>query len=129
MASTDQVVDEAEKLGKLIADHPAAKKLEAVLERLEKDTEAQRVLNDYHRQLDKIAEKEQAGNPIEVEDKQQAEALRKQIIHNAVLRDLQMAQMDYVDLMRRVDQAIGGQAPAGPGGAGQRQAPVEGAGL
>lgn len=115
MASTEQIVAAAEKVGELIAEHPAARKLEAVLERLEKDTQAQRTLTDYNRQLQKIAEKEQAGKPIEVEDKHQAQTLRNQIIRNPILCDLQIAQMDYVDLMRRVDQAIGGQTPTGPG--------------
>lgn len=124
MASTEQIVAEAKKLGTLIAEHPAAQKLESVLKRLDEDVQAQRTLNDYNRQLQKIAEKEQAGSPIEVEDKHAVENLRNQLIHSPVLRDMQIAQMDYVDLMRQVDQAIAGQAPAGPGGASQPAPPV-----
>lgn len=111
MATSQDIVTEARKLGQLIADHPAAQKLEAVLKQLDQDVEAQRILADYNRQLQKIAEKEQAGQPIEVEDKQAAEQLRNKLIRNPVLRDMQVAQMDYVDLMRQVDQAIAGQTP------------------
>ena len=114
MATTQEILDAAVNLGKLIATHEAAKKFEGVMKKLEGEVEAQRLLNDYHRHLSKLGEKEAKGEPIEVEDKRQLESLQNQVVNNAVLRDIQMAQMDYLDLMRRVDEAIsGGPKPAG----------------
>jgi hypothetical protein len=43
-----------------------------------------------------------------VEDKRQLERLQKAVVMNPTLRELQMVQMDYVDLMRRVDEAMAG---------------------
>lgn len=116
MASTQEIVDAARKVGELIAEHDAAKKMEDVLKRLEDDRDAQRILTDYNRQVQEVAQKEMQGQPVEVEDKRKLEDLQKKVVTSPVLRDLQMAQMDYVDLMRKVDEAIGGQTPTPAGG-------------
>lgn len=121
MSTTDDVLKKARELGDLIAGHPATKKLEGVLQNLQGDTDAQRALNDYNRHLQALAEKEQSGRPIEVEDKRKLEQLQGAVVRNPVLRDFQMAQMDYLDLMRQVDEATqgasaGGAAPATPPG-------------
>ena len=68
MATTEQIIDAARELGKKIGAHEAAIKLESIAKKLEADVEAQRVLNDHNRHLQTLAEKEQAGTPIEVED-------------------------------------------------------------
>ncbi|MFP4144800.1 MAG: YlbF family regulator [Phycisphaeraceae bacterium] len=116
MTSTQEIVDAARKVGELIAEHDAAKKMEDVLKRLEDDRDAQRILTDYNRQVQEVAQKEMQGQPVEVEDKRKLEDLQKKVVTSPVLRDLQMAQMDYVDLMRKVDEAIGGQTPTPAGG-------------
>lgn len=79
------------------------------------------MLNDYNRLLQALAQKEAGGRPIEVEDKRKLEQLQGAVVRNPVLRDLQVAQMDYVDLLRQVDELIQGGAPdaaPGPGGGG-----------
>lgn len=115
MATTEEIMASARELGKLIAQHPAAKKFEDTLRKLQADVEAQRVLNDYNRLLQKLGEKEQSGQPIEVADKQQLEKLQTGVIRNPTLRDFQIVQMDYLDLMRKVDDALtpGGGASMG----------------
>lgn len=118
MASTDEILREARKLGELVSKHEAAQKLERTLDQLQHDQDAQRVLTDYNRHLQTLAQKESEGKPIEVEDKRQLEALQKKVVLNPLLRDLQKVQMDYVDLLRRVDEAMTGQAPDAGGGAG-----------
>src|SRR5690606_31067800 len=105
----------------------AAKKFEDAVRKIESDTEAQRALNDYNRHVHKVAEKEAQGQPIEVEDKRQLERLQQAVVTNPTLRDFQVAQMDYLDLMRRGDEArtgasmgpaAGAEAPGTPGAAG-----------
>ena len=119
MASMQEVLEQARKLGKLVAEHDSAKKFEAVLGRLKADKDAQHLLNDYNRQLEAIGRKQSQNQPIEVEDKHRLESLRKQVVMHPLLRELQMAQMDYVDLMRQVDEAMSGEAPdGGEGGLG-----------
>lgn len=125
MSTTDDVLKKARELGDLISEHPATKKLEDVLQRLQNDTDAQRALNDYNRHLQALAEKEQAGRPIEVEDKRKLEQLQGALVRNPILRDFQMAQMDYLDLMRQVDEATQGSAAgAAPGAPGTAPGPA-----
>ncbi|MCX5662655.1 MAG: YlbF family regulator [Planctomycetota bacterium] len=112
MPTTQDILDAAQKLGKLIASHDSAGKLEAAARKLQGDVEAQRILTDYNRHLEKVSEKEATGKPIEVADKQQLEKLQGAVVRNPILRDFQVAQMDYLDLMRRVDEAMAGGEPA-----------------
>jgi cell fate (sporulation/competence/biofilm development) regulator YlbF (YheA/YmcA/DUF963 family) len=116
MATTQEILKAAEDLGKLISTHETAKKFDDAVRKLQADVEAQRVLNDYNRQLQKLGEKEAAGKPVEVDDKRQLEKLQAAVIRNPLLRQFQIAQMDYLDLMRRVDEAMAG-SPGGPEGA------------
>ena len=111
MTSTAQILEAAKKLGTLICEHDAAQKLEKYTGQLRNDTESQRALNDLNRHIQAIAEKESAKKPIEVEDKRKLEALQKSVVSNELLRTLQLAQMDYVDLLRQVDDAIAQESP------------------
>lgn len=113
MPDTSAVLEAATQLGKLIAQHPATEKLDALINQLNQDTDAQRLANDLNRHRQTMAEKQAKGEPIEVDDKRKLESLQQGVAGHALLRDLQMAQMDYVDLMRKVDEKI---SPAKPGG-------------
>lgn len=108
MATTSEILNAARDLGKLIRTHDAAAKFEKTVEALQKDVEAQRVLSDYNRHLNSLAEKEAHGRAIEVEDKRKLEQLQQKVIMNPLLQKFQMAQMDYLDLMRKVDEAMTG---------------------
>lgn len=109
MATTQEILAAAGKLGELIATHDVARRFESALAKLQKDVEAQRALNDFNRLANRLAEKEMNHQPIEPAEKRQLEALQNGVIRSLVLQDFQMAQMDYLDLMRRVDEAMTGQ--------------------
>ncbi|MEM1099809.1 MAG: YlbF family regulator [Planctomycetota bacterium] len=108
MSDEHTILDAADALGKLLADHPITQKLEGLLKQLDADTDAQRLMNDLNRHNQTLAEKQTKGEPIEVDDKRKLQELQQNVAMNSILRDLQMAQMDYVDLMRKVDERIGG---------------------
>ena len=110
MATTQEIIQAAQALGKLIESHETAERFRSATEKLNQDAEARRLLNDFNRQVRTISEKEAAGKPVEVQDKRNLEQLQKQVVNHPLLRDFQTAQMDYVDLMRQVDSAIFGQA-------------------
>lgn len=117
MATTQEILDAAGELGTLVNSHAVAVKFEESVKALREDVEAQRTLTDYQRHLTALAEKNATGKPIEVDDKQKLETLQNKVIQTPVLRDFQMAQMDYLDLMRQVDAAITGPSDAAPGAA------------
>lgn len=115
MVDTAQILDAATKLGRLLDEHPAMKKYRELLKAIREDNEAQRLLADYSRMMDTIAEKESRGQPIEVEDKRRLSDLQGRVAMHPQLREMQVAQMDYVDLMRKVDEAMAsGGAPTTP---------------
>jgi len=108
---THRVIKAARELGRLIAEHEAVKRYEAALADLEKDEPAQRALEQYHRQIESISQKQATGQPIEVEEKQELAASQKAVVNHPRVSALQVAEMDYVDLMRRVDEAMGEARP------------------
>jgi len=112
MASDDTIMKAAQELGEMLGDHPKVARLEGAIEKLKADTEAQRALNDFNRHLQQVAEKEMAGQPIEVSDKQRLQELQNAVVHNLVLREFQLAQMDYVDLVRAIDDTMYGRSAA-----------------
>ena len=112
MATEAELIKAAESLGKQLGDHPKVGRLEKAVKKLRKDTEAQRALNDLNRQLQAVAEKEMTGQPIEVEDKHKLQSLQTAVVHNLVLKEFQLAQMDYVDLVRKLDDAMYGKSAA-----------------
>lgn len=123
MATTQEILAAAKELGKLIATHESSVQFEQTLRKLEADIEAQRLMNDYNRHMTGLAEKEAAGKPIEIADKRQLEKLQAGIARNATLREFQMKQMDYLDLMRRVDEAMAGDHAHAQGG-GAAESPL-----
>ena len=105
-ATTDAVLEAAAQLGSRLAAHPAYAAFNAVMKKLEADTEAQRLVTDLRRHQQGMAEKEQGGQPIEVSDKHKLRDLQAAAAGNALLREMQTVEMDYVDLMRQVDGKI-----------------------
>lgn len=108
MASEQDILEQAAQLGKLIAEHDATKQLESASKAFEADVNSQRAMTDYQRFAQTLQQKAQAGGAIEVEDKQKLEQLQQAVITNPLLANMQRAEMDYLDLLRKVDGAIVG---------------------
>ncbi|MCC6680042.1 MAG: YlbF family regulator [Phycisphaeraceae bacterium] len=106
MTATEDILRRAHELGKLIADHEAVRQLNQTLDNLKQDTDAQRALSDFERHVQTLGEKQAAGKPIEVEDKHKLQSLQLAVARNPLLRDLQVQQMNYLDLLRQVDEAM-----------------------
>lgn len=106
MATTDEILAAARDVGKLVRDHKAITDLQAAAKQLRDDTDAQRALADFERAVQAVAQKESQGQPVEVEEKRKLESLQQKVVSNATLRAFQMAQMEMLDLRRRIDEAI-----------------------
>jgi cell fate (sporulation/competence/biofilm development) regulator YlbF (YheA/YmcA/DUF963 family) len=114
-------MDSAEKLGKMLREHPAVERYRQTQQTVSADAEAQRSLAEFDRQLETLARQEQAGMPVTDAQRQQLEALQSRIVSNIKVKALNMAQVEFIDLLRRVNQTIlrhvqdaAGQAAAGP---------------
>ncbi|MFA7236687.1 MAG: YlbF family regulator [Phycisphaeraceae bacterium] len=108
-----KIEEAAKHLGELIREHPSAKTFSAATESLDKDIATQRLITDFNRHLQKLAEKQHAGKPIEVEDKHKLEQLQSAVAAHPLIAHMQQSQMDYLDVMRKamvlVAQTAGGE--------------------
>jgi len=105
-APHQDILDTATKLGRMISESQPVTTFHSLLDNLKQDKDAQRLLDDLNGLTEKLAEKEGNVQPIEVEEKQQLEQMRTEVAQHPLLSKLQVAQMDYVDLMRQVDEAV-----------------------
>ncbi len=125
---SDEIIAEAGKLGKLIVQTASSKAFLANRELLETDKQAQEIVEDYQRQVQKIGELERGGKPIEPEDKHKLTELQQKVASNETLKSWMKAQADFSELMGKVNKAISEQfqdSPAGEGGQGSAKSPSE----
>ncbi|MCC6423886.1 MAG: YlbF family regulator [Phycisphaerales bacterium] len=127
--TTEQILEEAAKVGQLVVQHPAVAKYKQAQKAIAEDPDAGRLLSEFDRQLEALARQEQSGMGVTDAQRQQLEALQAQIISHIKIKALNMAQVEFVDLLRKITQTI--QAPlseapqrpaAGPAPAGPRLA-------
>jgi cell fate (sporulation/competence/biofilm development) regulator YlbF (YheA/YmcA/DUF963 family) len=126
-ADTTQIMTEADKLGQLVAQHPAVDRYKQAQKAVADDPDANRAMSEFEQQLEKLARQEQSGMPVTDAQRQQLEAVQSRIVSNIKVKALNMANVEFVDLLRKVNQAIqgkvaeavgGANAAAGRGGAG-----------
>lgn len=131
-ADMQQILDEAEKLGQLVAQHPAVARFRDAQKAVASDPEAGRLLADFDRHIETLGRQEQSGLPITDAQRMQVESLQNRIVSHLKIKAMNMAQVDFVDLLRKVSQTI--QRPAaemiggGAGGAGGAQGGAGGGG-
>ena len=106
------IVELAERLGKAIADSPQAKAYRDARAGLNQQPAVLKLLQEFQAQSEKVARLEEENRPIEVGDKHKLQSLHEQLIGNDVFKKYTMAQMEYVDLLRKVSQAMDAQLRA-----------------
>jgi cell fate (sporulation/competence/biofilm development) regulator YlbF (YheA/YmcA/DUF963 family) len=120
---TQQIMEAAEKLGKLLADHPAVAKYKQAQRAVAEDAEASRLLAEFDRQIETLGRLEQGGQSITDAQRLQLESLQSRLVSHIKIKALNMAQVDFIDLLRKVSQTYQRQlsdapvaAPATAGG-------------
>lgn len=103
---TQQIIEAAEKLGQMLADHPAVAKYKDAQKAVASDPDASRLLRTFEQQLDVLGRQEASGAGVSLQQRQQLEALQAQIISHIRIKALNIAQVDFIDLLRRVSQTI-----------------------
>jgi cell fate (sporulation/competence/biofilm development) regulator YlbF (YheA/YmcA/DUF963 family) len=103
---TQQILDEAEKLGQLVAQHPAVDRYKQAQKAVAEDAEASRMMADFERTLAKLDQQAQSGVPISDAQRDQIEALQSRIVSHIKVKALNLAQLEFVDLLRKVTQTI-----------------------
>ena len=115
-----QILAEADKLGQLVAQHPAVEKYKSAQKAVADDPDANRTMAEFERQLESLARQEATGMPVTDAQRSQLEAVQSRIVSNIKVKALNMAQVEFIDLLRKVNQTIQGKVidAGGMGGAG-----------
>jgi cell fate (sporulation/competence/biofilm development) regulator YlbF (YheA/YmcA/DUF963 family) len=121
---TQQIMDEANKLGDLVAQHPAVSRYKDARKAVEQDPDANRLLAEFDRQIEALARQQQSGMPVTDAQQQSLEALQSRIVSHLKIKALNLAQVEFIDLLRRITQTIQGrlnlQEPPAGGAGGPR---------
>jgi cell fate (sporulation/competence/biofilm development) regulator YlbF (YheA/YmcA/DUF963 family) len=118
---TQQLMQEAEKLGRLVAQHPAVARYKSAQKAVSDDPEAGRMLADMDRQIESLSRQEQSGMPISDAQRAALEAAQNRVVSHIKIKNWNMAQVDFIDLLRKITQTIQRQlgdqpAPGADGG-------------
>ena len=114
---TQQLMDEATKLGQLVAQHPSIARYKQAREAVEKDPDATRMLAELDRQIDNLGRQQQAGMPITDAQQQALESMQTRIVSHIKIKSMNMAQVEFVDLLRKITQTIQRQLNEAPAAA------------
>jgi cell fate (sporulation/competence/biofilm development) regulator YlbF (YheA/YmcA/DUF963 family) len=131
---TQQLMQEAEKLGRLVAQHPAVARYKSAQKAVADDPEAGRMLADMDRQIESLARQEQSGLPITDAQRAALEAAQNRVVSHIKIKNWNLAQVEFIDLLRKITQTIQrqlGDQPVGgaAGDGGAAGAPAAAAGI
>lgn len=99
-----EVIEKARALGEAVARDARTRAFFAAEAALQKDKDAREILREYNAQAGRIHELQDAGKPIEVDDKRKLADLQGKIAGNATLKDFTRRQADYIELLNTVNQ-------------------------
>jgi cell fate (sporulation/competence/biofilm development) regulator YlbF (YheA/YmcA/DUF963 family) len=103
---TQSILDAAEKLSLMVADHPATGKFKAAQKSVSDDPDAGRLLAEFDRQIETLARQEQSGMPVSEAQRVQLEQMQSRIVSHIKIKNLNIAQVEFIDLLRRINQTI-----------------------
>ena len=102
----DEILEQAKRLGELIRTHPRYVMLRASDEAVRADKAATDALEAYNKAAAEIARKEVATEPVEVAEKRELQRLHNAVAANETIKAFTLAQADYAELMRRMNDTI-----------------------
>jgi len=102
----DRIVELARQLGKRMASHERTILLKNAQKKLNGDDKAKELMEQYRKQSERIGQLEQEQKPIEVADKHKLRELEQKLSTNDTIADLIRRQADFVEMMRKVKNAI-----------------------
>ncbi len=104
--SMSAITELAKRLGKAIGDSPVAGEMRDARTAMEAEADLIKSVNDFQVQMEKVRKLEAEGKVIEVEDKHKLAELESVLTSSAVFKKYTAAQVEYIDMMRKVNEAI-----------------------
>lgn len=101
-----EILKLASQLGKTIVESSAGQAMKAARGEFNADAAAVKLMREFQTQAEKMARLEHENKPIEVTDKQKLEQLQVQLAGNDRVKKLTAAQMEYMDILRKVSETL-----------------------
>ena len=99
-------IELATRLGKAMAESPQATALREARTAMSNEPDLIQTLADYQEQAARIAQLEREQKPTEVADKHRLQELNDKLVASQEFKKFTAAQVEYVDLMRKVNEEI-----------------------
>ena len=96
----------AEKLGEALSQSNQAQALRDAKGDVEVNPELIQLMTDYQQQMDKVTQQERMGETIDLDDKRRLKELHDKLVADPAFKKFNEAQMEYVDLMRRINEVL-----------------------
>jgi cell fate (sporulation/competence/biofilm development) regulator YlbF (YheA/YmcA/DUF963 family) len=106
MADIQELLSKASALGEALAANPTVSAHYRAQNSVRSDPAAQKLLQEYQTQVERIHELERNKRPVEVADKHKLADLERQLVGNETLKNLMRTQADYAAVMARVNKAM-----------------------
>ncbi|MFQ5411635.1 MAG: YlbF family regulator [Phycisphaerae bacterium] len=111
----EAIIADARRLGKKIAEHPRMTTFMSAAKAVAENEEAQGILRRYQDLTEKVQGLERNNQPIEPGDKRAMSESEAQVASNDLLKKMIQAQADYLEMMKRVNDAMEQAAAASHG--------------
>jgi len=102
----EEIIKQANDLGLMIKGTDVYKKYVEVVQKLDKEEESRKLLEEFVKLNEQVQQKEHSGQPVEVEEKQKLEELSAKVSENELLKEFISAQTYYMNLMMQIQKAI-----------------------
>jgi cell fate (sporulation/competence/biofilm development) regulator YlbF (YheA/YmcA/DUF963 family) len=128
-ADTQAIIDAAEKLGKLITEHPAIQKYADAQKAVAGDPETSRLFQQFDAEVARLSQQEQSGQQMTEQQQLRLQQMQQVIASNLKVKAFSLAQVELTDLLRKVSQAwqrpvAEAQAGGKPGASAAASAPA-----
>ncbi len=114
MAETEEIITAAKRLGSMISSTPAVKNYIELTRQLELDVSARSLIEQFEQLVEVLQQKEAAMQPIDITEKQKFQSLQQSMSIHPLLNKLSAAQGHYIELMKKVQDAINKGVSSGP---------------
>ena len=106
----EKILELAKRLGREIAANPIGTRYAEASKKLDKDPDAQKLIKEYEAKAQEIAKKEREQKPVEPEEKHALQEMQTQIAEHDTIKTWMQSQVEYVNLLRKVNEAVMGVA-------------------
>ncbi|MBN2041045.1 MAG: YlbF family regulator [Spirochaetes bacterium] len=102
----EEIIKKANELGLMIKGTDVSMRFEELAKTLNNETESKSLLEEYIKLMQEYQEKESAGAPIEVEEKNKLKEMSEKISKNELLKEYIATQSYLINMMMQIQQAI-----------------------